>query len=221
MLQMSMKWLVRCVKVRAKMITINDVARRAQVAPTTVSHALSGKRHVAAATRARILAAARDLDYHPNAAARSLSLRRTSMVALALPLEFYAGALPEGRFQGFIAHTADCLNAYNYKLLCLISRDPEPADEAEAAIADEDGAVDIGRRVAEQEERGVDDVGDRPEPSGGDGRPEAFADLARLFENLGFRPVAAVRKRRTMIPEPGDEAAGPESTGRSRAPASA
>jgi adenylate cyclase, class 2 len=28
---------------------------------------------------------------------------------------------------------------------------------------------------------------------------EAFGDLARLFENLGFRPVAAVRKRRTMF----------------------
>jgi hypothetical protein len=33
--------------------------------------------------------------------------------------------------------------------------------------------------------------------------------------------AAAVRKRRTMIPEPGDEPAGPESTGRSRAAASA
>lgn len=27
--------------------------------------------------------------------------------------------------------------------------------------------------------------------------PEAFADLRRLFENLGFRPVAVVRKTRT------------------------
>jgi hypothetical protein len=33
--------------------------------------------------------------------------------------------------------------------------------------------------------------------------------------------AAAVRTRRTMIPEPGPEAAGPESTGRSRAGASA
>ncbi len=33
--------------------------------------------------------------------------------------------------------------------------------------------------------------------------------------------AAAVRQRRTMIPEPGHEAAGPESTGRSRAAASA
>jgi adenylate cyclase class 2 len=28
---------------------------------------------------------------------------------------------------------------------------------------------------------------------------EAFGDLARLFENLGFRPVAAIRKRRTLF----------------------
>jgi adenylate cyclase, class 2 len=28
---------------------------------------------------------------------------------------------------------------------------------------------------------------------------EAFRDLTRLFENLGFHPVAAIRKRRTMF----------------------
>lgn len=142
------------------MITINDVARRARVAPTTVSHALSGKRHVATATRERILAAARDLDYHPNAAARSLSLRRTSMVALALPLEFYAGALPEGRFQGFIAHTADCLNAYNYKLLCLISRDPEPADLVDLARAGYiDGVLLLQVRLADARVAALQDIG--------------------------------------------------------------
>jgi adenylate cyclase, class 2 len=31
----------------------------------------------------------------------------------------------------------------------------------------------------------------------------AFGDLARLFDNLGFRPVAAVRKRRTTFHLPG------------------
>jgi DNA-binding LacI/PurR family transcriptional regulator len=69
------------------MATISDVARRAGVAPTTVSHALSGKRHVAPATRARILAAVEELQYQPNATASSLRSRRTRTVALSLPLD--------------------------------------------------------------------------------------------------------------------------------------
>jgi LacI family transcriptional regulator len=56
------------------MPTIRDVARLAGVTHTTVSHALSGNRPVAAATRERVLAAVQQLGYHPNAAARSCRL---------------------------------------------------------------------------------------------------------------------------------------------------
>ncbi|HWE61750.1 MAG TPA: LacI family DNA-binding transcriptional regulator, partial [Chloroflexota bacterium] len=69
------------------MVTIGDVARRAGVARSTVSHALSGKRPVNAATRERILAVIAELDYHPNATASNLRSRRTRTVGLAIPLD--------------------------------------------------------------------------------------------------------------------------------------
>jgi DNA-binding LacI/PurR family transcriptional regulator len=54
------------------MATIADVARQAGVAPSTVSHALSGKGPVAAATRERIITAAREGGYEANTTAATL-----------------------------------------------------------------------------------------------------------------------------------------------------
>lgn len=64
--------------------TLEDVAARAGVGRGTASRALSGSTGVRESTRTAVLAAARDLGYRPNAAARSLVTRRTGMVTLAL-----------------------------------------------------------------------------------------------------------------------------------------
>lgn len=68
-----------------KDVTIVDVARHAGVSITTVSHALSGNRPVAEATRARIDRSIRALGYRPNAFARGLRTERSHMVALIIP----------------------------------------------------------------------------------------------------------------------------------------
>lgn len=67
--------------------TSRDVATRAGVAQSTVSAVLSGKRAVAAATKARVEAAMLDLGYEPNAGARTLRTSRTNVVALVVHLE--------------------------------------------------------------------------------------------------------------------------------------
>jgi len=59
-----------------------DVARRAGVHQSTVSRALGSGGSVAAATRARVEAAARELNYTPDAIARSLITRRTALVGI-------------------------------------------------------------------------------------------------------------------------------------------
>lgn len=64
------------------MITIKDVARRAGVSITTVSYVLNGKGNISAATRQAVLAAAEELNYHPNAHARHLKRRRTRTVGV-------------------------------------------------------------------------------------------------------------------------------------------
>jgi LacI family transcriptional regulator len=66
-------------------VTIVDVARHAGVSITTVSHALSGNRPVAEATRTRIERAIQELGYRPNAFARGLRTERSHMVSLIIP----------------------------------------------------------------------------------------------------------------------------------------
>ena len=62
--------------------TIFRVAAQAGVSITTVSHVFSGKRHVSASTRQRVLAIAEEIGYQPTASARALATRRTMTVAL-------------------------------------------------------------------------------------------------------------------------------------------
>lgn len=65
--------------------TIYDVARLANISPSTVSRALSGTRRVAAPTWRRIEEAVAALDYRPNSVARGLAARSTSTIAILLP----------------------------------------------------------------------------------------------------------------------------------------
>jgi DNA-binding LacI/PurR family transcriptional regulator len=64
--------------------TIDDVARQAGVSKGAVSFALNGRPGVGHATRARILDAARDLDWRPSTRARALSHSRAFALGLVL-----------------------------------------------------------------------------------------------------------------------------------------
>lgn len=66
--------------------SITDVARLAGVSRTTVSYVLNNVTgiHISEQTRQRVLDAARELDYHPNAIARSLARKKTLTLGLVL-----------------------------------------------------------------------------------------------------------------------------------------
>lgn len=66
------------------MVTMADVARRAKVSSTTVSHVLNGTRPVADATRDRVLAAVEELGYVPNHQARSMVRSQTQLLGVAI-----------------------------------------------------------------------------------------------------------------------------------------
>ena len=66
------------------MATIRDVAKRAGVAPITVSRVINNSGYVNEKTRARVEAAIADLGYVPNVLARSLRSRRTGTLGLIL-----------------------------------------------------------------------------------------------------------------------------------------
>ena len=65
-------------------VTSYDVARRAGVTQPTVSRSFKPGASVSVATRARVMKAAKALNYTPNAIARSLITRRSNMVAVMI-----------------------------------------------------------------------------------------------------------------------------------------
>jgi LacI family transcriptional regulator len=67
------------------MVTITDVAKRAGVAPVTVSRVLNAAPNVNSVTRERVEQAIADLGYVPSVVARSLRSKRTHTLAFIVP----------------------------------------------------------------------------------------------------------------------------------------
>ncbi|GAB3837390.1 LacI family DNA-binding transcriptional regulator [Kribbella italica] len=74
--------------------TVRDVAARAGVSPGTVSKALNGTGQISAATRDRIRAAAEEIDFRPNALARSVFERRSYTVGMITTDSFERFSVP-------------------------------------------------------------------------------------------------------------------------------
>ena len=66
------------------MVTIHDVAKRAGVAPITVSRVINNSGYASEETRRRVESAVAELGYVPSGPARSLRLKRTNSIALVL-----------------------------------------------------------------------------------------------------------------------------------------
>jgi LacI family transcriptional regulator len=67
------------------MTTVKDVARKAGVSTATVSRVINGNRFVSEELRARVYQTMREIDYRPNAIARSLRCKETRNIALVVP----------------------------------------------------------------------------------------------------------------------------------------
>lgn len=65
--------------------TIRDVAAKAEVSVATISRVFNASAPVRDEVRERVIAAARELNYVPHAAARSLSIRSTATIGVVLP----------------------------------------------------------------------------------------------------------------------------------------
>lgn len=67
-----------------KKVTSHDVAKAAGVSQSAVSRAFTPKGKIAQETRKRIMAAATELGYHPNAFARSLVQQKSNIVGIVM-----------------------------------------------------------------------------------------------------------------------------------------
>ncbi|MFJ7974149.1 LacI family DNA-binding transcriptional regulator [Peribacillus sp. JNUCC 23] len=94
------------------MVSIKDIAKHAGVSISTVSYALNGSSKITEATSARIREIAKELNYVPNAAARSLKKRETKIIGAFL-MSDYSGNFFGPLLQGINA----TLNSTDYELI--------------------------------------------------------------------------------------------------------
>ncbi|MFD7523464.1 LacI family DNA-binding transcriptional regulator [Paenibacillus chitinolyticus] len=93
------------------MVSIKDIAKKAGVSISTVSYALNGSPKVTDETCARILAIAKELNYTPNAAARTLKKRESKIIGVFLT-DF------SGPFYGHLLQgIKEYLNGHDYELI--------------------------------------------------------------------------------------------------------
>lgn len=95
------------------MASINDVAKRAEVAKSTVSLVLNNSGYVSEKTREKVEKAIKELDYMPSQLARNLSNMRTNLVGVVIPDASHP-------FYGtFLKYAEEFLYRHGYKtMLC-------------------------------------------------------------------------------------------------------
>lgn len=93
------------------MTTLKDVAKRARVSIASASYALNHTGTLTAATRQRVLKAAEELNYHPNAFARNLKKRKT--LTLGVFITRFGGSFYEDILEGI----HDAVLKTDYELL--------------------------------------------------------------------------------------------------------
>jgi LacI family transcriptional regulator len=106
-------------------ITIRQLARISGVSIGTVSRALNGYADVNAETRERIMRLARELDYTPAAAARSLVTQRSHLVGVFLETgEGHPDPFSNPFFYEVLVGLKDAIGAAGYDLLLFASERP-------------------------------------------------------------------------------------------------
>lgn len=67
------------------MPTLKDVAEKSGVTVTTVSRVLNNRGYISEETRKKVYEAMKELNYHPNELARSLTKKRTNVIGVIVP----------------------------------------------------------------------------------------------------------------------------------------
>jgi DNA-binding LacI/PurR family transcriptional regulator len=123
-------------EMRERRVTIGDVAARANVSKSAVSFVFNGRPGVGEAARDRILQAARELDWRPDARARALSRSRAQALGLVIRRE------PElistdPFFPQFVAGVEAGLSENGYALVLQVVQDADTEHSAYERFAHE------------------------------------------------------------------------------------
>jgi len=118
-------------------VTLEDIARALNVSKMTVSRAINNHPEISTATRERILAAARKMNYRPNQFARALMTNQSYLIGIVVPdlmhsyfAEICRGVETHARPAGY------------QNLICSTEEEPrKEQDEIEALLSRTDGLI--------------------------------------------------------------------------------
>lgn len=121
-------------------VTINDVARAAKVATSTVSRVIANNPKISAETRERVQKLIKEMNYHPNMIASSLANRSTKIIGLVVQgtteKAFGHPFMPE-----IIRGITSMAHQYGYKILISSADDLEEEKELISNLS-RDGIVE-------------------------------------------------------------------------------
>ncbi|GKU77439.1 LacI family DNA-binding transcriptional regulator [Paenibacillus sp. L3-i20] len=100
-------------------VSIFDVARKSGLSVVTVSRVINNAGTVREKNRAKVLQAMQALNYHPNAAARSLARGKTGVIGITI------ATLNDSFLDAVVKEINDRMKAHNYLLALFISDDEE------------------------------------------------------------------------------------------------
>jgi DNA-binding LacI/PurR family transcriptional regulator len=100
--------------------TLEDVAQRVKLSVATTGRALGGYGRISPATKERVLQAAKELNYHPNAIARGMKERRTRTIGLIV------GNILNPFFSTIVRASEDTVSHYGFNVIvCNTDENPE------------------------------------------------------------------------------------------------
>ncbi len=184
--------------------TIRDVAARAGVSSATVSYVLNGKGGVGVETAERVRAAAVELGYRPNAAARTLSTRRTGLVGIVLGNGCGHAGLTLTFFGRVLEAISRSLLDRGYEALLVDPTDVDVADRVDGVILV--GVVDGEPILGELTEANVPCVGVDFETDAlrcgyvGSDNLEGVRLVLRHLHSLGHRRIATITGALATMP---------------------
>ncbi|WP_331459282.1 LacI family DNA-binding transcriptional regulator [Paenibacillus sp. FJAT-27812] len=111
-------------------VSIFDVARKSGLSVVTVSRVINNADTVREKNRNKVLQAMKELDYHPNAAARSLARGKTGVIGIIII------TLNDSFLDAVVKEINDKLEAHHYLLALFISKEDET--DLHSAIFQED-----------------------------------------------------------------------------------
>jgi DNA-binding LacI/PurR family transcriptional regulator len=117
-------------------VTIKDVAKMANVSPSTVSRVLSDSNMISQETKEMVRKVVKELNYHPHAIARSLANRETKTIGLILHINAEEAFL-NPFFPELIRGISKVLTAQGYYMLLSTSKNDTKGNEELIGLASE------------------------------------------------------------------------------------